>query len=192
MASDPDKLSDSDEILEAARRGDMRAWEQIIRECRPYLLAVAVRALEVDRPTGDCSSVVQGGLAKALQRIEQFRGHTRAELLGWLARIVSNLAVDRKQGRRLAPIPVGSDGGNLVADSGSTPSEQAARRERAARVLNAIDRLPPDYREVIYLRVFENLSYDDIATRMKRTNEAVRWLWVRALRELRDELGEEP
>jgi RNA polymerase sigma-70 factor (ECF subfamily) len=84
------------------------------------------------------------------------------------------------------------DGEEVLPAGGSTPSVHAVRRERAARVLEALERLPHDYREVIHQRIFQHLDYEEIAARLGRTNDAVRCLWVRALRRLRDELGEEP
>ncbi len=54
-----------------------------------------------------------------------------------------------------------------------------------------IDRLPSDYRQVLYLRNFEDLSYADIAARMQRSEGAVRVLWARAVQRLRDEWGDE-
>lgn len=191
MSSQINNHSASDEFLAAARRGDARAWERIVQEYRPYLFAVANRSLE-SRASGECSSVVQDGLARAYERIEQFRGRTRAELLAWLSRIVANKAHDKRLAPKPPTIHAGSDGEVLVAASDSTPSVKVMRRERAARVIDAMEKLPSDYREVVYQRVFLNLGYEEIASRLGRTNDAVRWLWVRALRRLRDELGEEP
>jgi RNA polymerase sigma-70 factor (ECF subfamily) len=72
------------------------------------------------------------------------------------------------------------------------PDEQVSRREQAARVMAALDRLPPDYREVITLRNLEGLSLVEVAERMHRSHEAVRQLWVRAIRRLREECGNQP
>jgi RNA polymerase sigma-70 factor (ECF subfamily) len=191
VAYQPNGLAASDDFLEAARQGDVGAWETIVRDYRPYLFAVVRRSLE-NRPPGDCSSVVQDGLVTAFERIEQFRGRTRAELLGWLSRIVTNKASDRKRGHTPSPLPVRSDGEEILQASGSTPSAQVAQRERAARVLEAMEKLTPDYRDVIYMRIFQNLGYEEIAANLGRTNDAVRCLWVRALRRLGAELGEEP
>jgi RNA polymerase sigma-70 factor (ECF subfamily) len=49
----------------------------------------------------------------------------------------------------------------------------------------ALDRLPPDYREVVILRNLEELSFPDVATRMGKTVDSVQKLWVRALASLR-------
>jgi RNA polymerase sigma factor (sigma-70 family) len=55
--------------------------------------------------------------------------------------------------------------------------------------MEALDRLPSEHREVLVLRQFDGLSHAAIATRMGRSEDAVRQLWVRALRGLRESMG---
>jgi RNA polymerase sigma-70 factor (ECF subfamily) len=161
-----------------------------VREYRPYFFAVAKKCLE-DRPADEWSSVVQDSLVRSFERIDQFRGHTRKELMAWLVQIVANRARDRRQSRNHLSISGGLRVEELLPISESTPSAQAARREESARLLAAVEKLPPHYREVIELRAFQNLGYDEIAARMNSSNDAVRYLWVRALRKLRAELGDD-
>jgi RNA polymerase sigma-70 factor (ECF subfamily) len=78
--------------------------------------------------------------------------------------------------------------GGLVAVQ-STPSHQAASREQAVLLADALARLPADYREALVLRHLEGLSFPDVARRMDRTVDSVQKLWVRALARLRGLLG---
>ena len=73
----------------------------------------------------------------------------------------------------------------------SSPSSQAQRRERAARVADQLARLPSDYREVLVLRNLEGLPFSEVARRMGRSAGAVRILWVRAVDQLRQLLQAE-
>jgi RNA polymerase sigma-70 factor (ECF subfamily) len=54
-------------------------------------------------------------------------------------------------------------------------------RERAVDLANELNKLPPQYRDVIVYRVIQGLSFDEIAEQMERTSGAVRMLWLRAL-----------
>ena len=63
----------------------------------------------------------------------------------------------------------------------STPSQQAARREQAVLLAEALARLPEDYREVIILRHLEGLTFPEVAERMGRTVDSVKKLWARGL-----------
>jgi RNA polymerase sigma-70 factor (ECF subfamily) len=176
--------------LEAARAGDQAAFGRLVREYRPYLKAVAVRVLDQQLPS-DGSDVVQSGLGLGFERLAQFQGREPATFLGWLATIVRNEAQRAlRRVDRLQPLPDGPDGDQL-AGSSSGPDAKAIRREQAARLLAAIQRLPEDYRLVIDLRDLKELSFEEVARRMERTCAAVRKLWTRAMARLRQELGEE-
>jgi RNA polymerase sigma-70 factor (ECF subfamily) len=73
----------------------------------------------------------------------------------------------------------------LVQDSDS-PSRCAVRREHELLLADALAELPADYREVIILRHIEGLPFEEVARRMERTAGAVRMLWLRALKKLRE------
>jgi RNA polymerase sigma-70 factor (ECF subfamily) len=76
----------------------------------------------------------------------------------------------------------------LVA-SHSSPSQNAARREQAVLLAEALSRLPADHREVIMLHHLEGLTLADTARRMGRSVGSVEKLWVRGLAALRRSLG---
>ena len=65
----------------------------------------------------------------------------------------------------------------------------AAKREQQLRLADALEQLPEDYRQVIMLRNIEDLSHEEVASRMQRTPGAVRMLWLRALAALREQLA---
>ena len=79
-------------------------------------------------------------------------------------------------------------GGAFVA-SGSSPSQDACRREQALRLADALARLPDDYRRVIALRHLEGLTFPEVAGRMGRSVDSVEKLWARALPRLQQALG---
>jgi RNA polymerase sigma-70 factor (ECF subfamily) len=145
----------------------------------------------------DASDVIQRALLNAYKHACQFQGRTFAEWLGWLTAIVRNETVHTMQYyqrevrdvRREQPLTP-----ELVADRQAlaAPEEQAQRRERAAVVLDALERLPEEYRKVLELRNFEDLPFAAVAAHLGRSVDAVRQLWVRAVRSLRQEIGVEP
>jgi RNA polymerase sigma-70 factor (ECF subfamily) len=77
------------------------------------------------------------------------------------------------------------------ADSGSTPSAQAIRHEEAARMAEALARLPEEMQQVLLGRHLDGLSYAALAELLGRSEGAVRVLYTRALRRLQDECGPE-
>lgn len=68
----------------------------------------------------------------------------------------------------------------------STPSQHAVKQEQGVLLADALDQLPPEYREVIIMRNLEELPLVEIAAAMGRSVNAVQKLWVRALARLRE------
>jgi RNA polymerase sigma-70 factor (ECF subfamily) len=179
----------AERLLEEARTGNGTAFWQLADGYRPYLKAVAVKLLAGPLPS-DGSDTVGKALLQAWQRLDQFRGDNPAAFLGWLAAIVKNEARKAlRQAGRLRPLPADSSGEECLASDRAGPDSCAVRREQAARVRGALERLPEDYRRVIELRQFEQLPFAQVGALMGRSSDAVRQLWTRALICLKEELG---
>ena len=73
---------------------------------------------------------------------------------------------------------------NVAADSLS-PSKHATAAEDAARLMDAISLLPEEFRQVVWLRNWEGLGFDEIGTQIGRSADAARKLFSRAV----DKLG---
>jgi RNA polymerase sigma-70 factor (ECF subfamily) len=58
------------------------------------------------------------------------------------------------------------------------------------RLANALMQLPEHYQEVIVLRHLEELSFPAVARQMERSLDSVKKLWIRALVQLRQVLGD--
>jgi RNA polymerase sigma-70 factor (ECF subfamily) len=152
----------------------------------------------------DASDLAQDVLVAAQRDLPSFRGSTEAELLAWLRRMLARRIVDyaRKYGgarrkvqeRSIEEVLYDSSVAfeSVVAASGLTPSQHAQKRELATILADALDRLSPDHQEVMLLRTKEGLSWNEVAARMGRSSDAVRQLWVRALKALKPLLKETP
>jgi RNA polymerase sigma-70 factor (ECF subfamily) len=151
----------------------------------------------------DPADLVQEAFLTAHRHFAQFQGTTEGELIAWLRQILASRLSDllrrycgaQSRDVRLERALAGElDQSSRVLDEGlvakqSSPSHQAARREQAVLLADALDRLPPDYREVIILHHLEDLNFPDVAQRMGRTVDSVKNLWIRALARLRRILG---
>src|SRR5689334_2667118 len=184
--------------LARARLGDSRALGQLLESFRPYVRCL-VRALGGERlqPRLGESDLIQDALLEAHRSFGQFRGGTVAELTAWLRRIVvrtagHSLRTHLEAGKRAlaAEQPAGDLDGQ--AAPGSSPSAQAERHEEAARMAEALARLPDDMQQVLLGRHMDGLPYAALAEKMGRTEAAVRVLYTRALRRLREECRAEP
>jgi RNA polymerase sigma-70 factor (ECF subfamily) len=150
--------------------------------------------------------VVQESFLNAHRDFALFRGNTEAELAGWLRKILAARLGDLMrhyhgtQRRDVAlerELAVELDQSSRVLDQGlvakfSSPSQQAARREQAVHLADALERLAPDYREVLIWHHLHEYSFPEVASRMGRSVEAVKKLWARALAQLRRSMGDAP
>jgi RNA polymerase sigma-70 factor (ECF subfamily) len=190
--------------LTLAQGGDGDALGRLLELYRGYLTLLS--RLEIGRrlqSKADPADVVQDTFLEAFRDFGQFRGGGEGHLLAWLRRILAtNLANFLRhylgtQGRdvrleqQLADDLDQSSGrlGHVLADPQSSPSQQAARREQAVLLADALERLPEDYRDVIVLRSLQGLPFPEVARRLGRSVDSVEKLWVRALPRLRRALG---
>jgi RNA polymerase sigma-70 factor (ECF subfamily) len=192
-----------EESIALARAGDRTACETLFARYQPYLLVLARGQLGRHlRGKCDASDLVQQTLLEAFRDFAHFQGQREGELLAWLRRVLANnlynetrrFATQARAAEReisLDQIRAGLDQSSLmlaqqVPAASPTPVQDAVRREQSVQVAFALSRLPEDYQIVIILRVFEDLSADEVATRMNRTAGAVRMLQMRALAALKE------
>jgi RNA polymerase sigma-70 factor, ECF subfamily len=182
--------------LESARRGDSRALGELLESFRPYV-QVMVRGLG-DGPLRarlEESDLIQEAFLQAHRGFPCFRGTTLAELTAWLRQIVlgtvrhvlrDHLGAARRDAAREGPL---GEGGEPAA-GGPSPPEEAIRAEQAARMAEALGRLPADMQQVLLGRHLDDLPYAALAERLGRSEGAVRVLYTRALRRLREQCRE--
>jgi RNA polymerase sigma-70 factor (ECF subfamily) len=183
--------------LDRARAGDREALGRLLDSYRPYV-RLLVRSLRRGRVPGrlDDSDLIQDALLAVHRSFDGFHGGTVAEFTAWLRAVVLRAAGHTLRGhlaagKRDAGREETGDvlAGQLVAP-GSSPSQQAVRHELAARIAEALARLPEDMQTVLLGRHMDGLSHAALAERLSRSVGAVRVLYTRALRCLREECGE--
>lgn len=91
----------------------------------------------------------------------------------WLYAIAANKCYAAARSRRLASVALDDDVASPAA-TGSSPEDALVATETAALVSAAVAQLPPQQRAVVVLRVWEGMSYADIAEAVGRTEATVR------------------
>lgn len=149
--------------IEAARRGDAEAFEQLVLRYQKQVLALTRRMC---RSAEDAEEAAQETFLAAWQGLPFFRGE--ASFSTWLYRLASNQCVDllRREGRhREAAGPSLNDEElNLdVPDTALTPHEAAEHSELRAQIEAGLAALPTEYRQVLILREMHQRTYDEIS-----------------------------
>jgi RNA polymerase sigma-70 factor (ECF subfamily) len=183
--------------LPAARAGSREALGQALEACRDYLLLVADRELAADlRAKVGASDLVQETFLEAQRDFARFHGDSPGELRAWLRRLLlNNLAncargyrdTAKRQLGREVPFAAAGDAADGAIAATPSPTGQAMAREAAERLDRAVERLPEDYRRVIRLRHQEGRSFEEIGETLRRSPNAARMLWLRAVEQLRQE-----
>src|SRR5215213_1153718 len=116
----------------------------------------------------------------------------------WLFRIAQNSAIDALRKKTLTEVPLTrpaneEDGGpkeREFADDGISPYRALKNKQLSAAIDQAVLHLPPDYRELIQLRHFAEMSYEEIASMKKLPLGTVKNKLFRARNLLKEALGE--
>jgi RNA polymerase sigma-70 factor (ECF subfamily) len=113
----------------------------------------------------------------------------------WLFRIAQNSAIDALRKKSITEVPLArpadeeSEGKEReFADDGISPYRALKNKQLSAAIDKAVENLPSDYRELIQLRHFAELSYEEIATMKKLPLGTVKNKLFRARNLLKDAL----
>jgi RNA polymerase sigma-70 factor (ECF subfamily) len=187
----PDKPSDEMAFVARLQSGDATAFEKLVREHGPRMLAVARRYLGHEE---DAQDALQDALIGVYRGIHRFEG--QSQLATWLHRIAANAALMRLRSRRRTDetsidelLPTFLDDGHQTQSSArwSHGADAAQRLETAELIRGSIDRLPDNYRAILLLRDIEERDTEETAqilgmsagavkTRLHRARQALRTL----------------
>jgi RNA polymerase sigma-70 factor (ECF subfamily) len=144
--------ADDQALVNRCLAGDPAAFEGVVRRYQRVLFTVALRTLGDYDEAGDAT---QNAFFKAYQKLHTFDQHRR--FFSWIYRILVNECLNARRDRHPHE-PITPE----LARVGS-PADILETVERRRSVQAAILELPLEYREVIILRHFAELSYDEIS-----------------------------
>jgi RNA polymerase sigma-70 factor (ECF subfamily) len=133
----------------------------------------------------DASDLSQDVFLRAYRALSQFRGGS--SLGTWLYRIGVNLCLNRVA-RKTSPVePI--DEQRHIDTRTESASDRVLREERGVRVRRAIAALPPKQRATLVLRMYHELSHEEIANILGSSVGAVKANFFHALGNLKKQLG---
>jgi RNA polymerase sigma-70 factor (ECF subfamily) len=147
-------------------------------------------ALVVSRNTAAAADLVQETYLRAFAARQTLRPDGNAK--GWLLTILRNIWLNQVRRTRTAPEVIGfePDDLNSVIEKSLDPHALCVRNAESERVRRAIERLSQDLREIIVLREYDDLSYQEIADLLGCPKGTVMSRLARARARLRDLLSE--
>ncbi len=176
------------QLIEQARKGDQRAFEELFELSRERLLATIRSHLSAAiRQRTDPEDVLQDTFVRALHSVERFEWQGENSFRRWLESIATHVVRDvvRRQRRRTV-LQFDRD----LEGVNTSPSRAMRRNERFERLRASMKTLSPDYQTVLKLSRMEGLPIREIARRMARSESAVKNLLLRATRQLKQSFGD--
>jgi RNA polymerase sigma-70 factor (ECF subfamily) len=122
-------------------------------------------AMAITRNRTDAEDLVQETYLRAIPRMSSLR--PESNLKSWLFTILRNIHLNQLRKQRLAPkvleIDADENTANIVVETSKDPLERYVSMAERDWVLKAIQQLPSMFREIVVLREYEDLSYQEIA-----------------------------
>jgi RNA polymerase sigma-70 factor (ECF subfamily) len=176
VTADPDR-----ELAERFRDGDRAAFDLLVRRHQRGIFRLVRRYVKSD---ADAADVTQLAFVRAFRGLATFRGS--ATVRSWLYRIAINCSLSwLRDHRRELPSELADD---ALTDANPAPAQLSADDDRAS-LLRAIAQLPPKQKLVLELRVFDDLSFKEVAELADCSENTAKVNFHYAVKRLRDILG---
>lgn len=155
-----------EQLIRRAQQGDNDAFEELLllHQKKVYNLCLRMSA-----NPDDALDLSQEAFLRAWRSLGQYQ--FEASFSTWLFRLTSNICIDflrRKKRRQETSLTESYDdsdeGAELsVPDAQPGPEQQAMTNETKIELARAMEQLSPEHREILQLRVIEDLQYEQIA-----------------------------
>jgi RNA polymerase sigma-70 factor (ECF subfamily) len=134
----------------------------------------------------DVEDILQETFLRALETMDRFAFRGDDSFFAWLSAIAEYLVLNASQKKSLGQLQLDRE----VACKASNPSAALRRHERFDRLKASLRILSRDQRRAVVLARLEGLPTREIAARMGRSEQAVRQLLSRALRQMHRTFGD--
>lgn len=157
-----------------SQQGEHAAYTVLVRRYQDRIFRFILRMVG---SRDEALELAQDVLIKAFQALPGWR--PEAEFRTWLFRIASNTATDALRRRKVVEF-VALDENYDVPGEGAGPEVQLAAKQQLRALDAALNRLPPDHREILLLREVEDMSYSEIGAALGITEGTVKSRLARA------------
>lgn len=168
------------DLMRSWQAGDLGAFEALVRRWQGPVARLVARL-----SGGDPADLAQEVFLRVFRHRERYR--EQGAFRTWLYRIVLSVARDAGRRRSFNGVPLDADHEPLDAFA---PPDAVCRRESIERVAQALAELPEGLREVLVLRHYEGLNFEQIARLTGTPASTLKSRFAVALQRLRGRLVE--
>jgi RNA polymerase sigma-70 factor (ECF subfamily) len=179
------ETTSDEQVVERALAGDHEAFGEIMRRWERRIFALTYGILGREE---DARDATQETFIAAFRNLSGFRGD--AKVSSWLHRIAVNQCITRQRrakvrGETSLEGAAEDNGVQFAAPIHESPARIVEGRERTEAVRRAVNTLPPELREVLVLKEFEELTFQEIADTLQVPLSTVKSRLYTALKQLR-------
>jgi RNA polymerase sigma-70 factor (ECF subfamily) len=167
-----------EELVQQFCSGESLAFDFLVRRFQDRVFRLACLCLYDEQYAAD---VAQEVFMRSHKGLRSFR--FRSGVFTWLYRTTRNVC--HEYNRRRKSLPLDDKLHNAQIDNGATPELSASRDQTVTRIRELVSVLPQRQREVIILRIFEELSVRETAQTMGCREGTVKALLHKATQTLR-------
>lgn len=156
-------------VKRAVDRNDQAAFQELMKR---YKDTVFFTALKMVNNRDDAEDLTMDAFGKAFKNIDRYNSNFAFST--WLFRIATNNCIDFIRKKKLDTMsldqPMDNENGDdfkVNIESGDmTPEEGLIKDQRVISVRSVVKKLKPKYRQLIEMRYYEELSYEEIAQQL--------------------------
>ncbi|MBL7556781.1 MAG: sigma-70 family RNA polymerase sigma factor [Bdellovibrionaceae bacterium] len=165
------------ELVQEIKTGNRKAFSEIVKRHQKSLLRMSLRFV---KDLDMAEDVVQESFIKAFEKLNAFEG--RASFKSWLFQIAVNTAKNKLRERRRATTDIDS----VQLAVGAVAESSLVHSALSQEIQEEIDKLPTKQRTALILRVYEDLSFKEIADIMECPYDTAKANYRHALMKLKD------
>jgi RNA polymerase sigma-70 factor (ECF subfamily) len=174
-----------EQLVELTVSGKSEAFDEIVKRWERKIFALCFGMLSREDEARDA---VQETFISAYRNLKNFRGE--AKVSSWLHRIAVNQCLTKKRREKSRAETFLEDEGQdenkyFVAPSGKSPARQVEQTERINQIRKAVLTLPAELRQVIVMKEFEEMTFQEIADTLDLPLSTVKSRLYTALKQLR-------
>lgn len=176
-------------LVAAAKSGDRRAFEALVRRYRKRIYALA---LHMTRSASEADDIAQEVFLNAYRALPSFEG--RSQFFTWVYRMTVNRSLNVKRDRARRGEDTIDDPRLELAvavDARGNPGREAELRQTYARLLRALDQLPVEMRTTVILVCLQGMSHAEVGIIQKVSEGTIAWRMHEARRRLHEAMAPE-
>jgi len=179
-------VNEDEALIAAALNGSAYAWEKLVKRYETQIFNYSVR---LTGNSSDAMDLMQEVFLGVYRNLHRFRGD--AKFSSWIFRIAHNKAVDMNRRRRLLSnqLRINDDEFDILdilpGDTGNEPDEKLGTQQQNGKITRMLARLSLEQRLVVEFKVFQSLTFDEIAVMQDISVNTVKTRFYTALKKLK-------